>query len=48
MNFAGDLLDGFEVTRRGDRETGLDHVDPEAGELLRDLDLLGGVQRDAR
>ena len=45
---AGDRLDRLEVTRRGDRETGLDHVDPEPRQLLGDLHLLGGVQRDAR
>ena len=44
---AGDRLDRLEVAGRGDREAGLDHVDPEPGELLGDLDLLGGVQRDA-
>ena len=43
----GDRLDGLEVAGRGDREAGLDHVDAEAGELLRDLDLLLRVQRDA-
>jgi hypothetical protein len=41
-----DRLDGLEVTGRGDRKAGLDHVHAEAGELLRDLDLLLGVQRD--
>ena len=34
--------------RRGDRESSLDHVDAEPRELLRDLQLLGRVQRDAR
>ena len=43
----GDGLDGIEVTVGGDRETGLDHVDPEACELLGDLQLLGDVERDA-
>ena len=45
---SGDRLDGLEVAGRGDREAGLDHVHAEAGELLRDLDLLLRVQRDAR
>jgi hypothetical protein len=31
----------------GDREAGLDDVDVQARELARDLDLLGGVERDA-
>ena len=39
-------LHGLEVTGRGDREAGLDHVDPQARQLLGDLDLLGRVQRD--
>ena len=43
----GDRLDGVEVAVGGDREAGLDHVDPEAGELLGDLQLLGDVERDA-
>jgi hypothetical protein len=43
-----DRLDGLEVAGRGDREAGLDHIDAEARELLRDLDLLLRVQRDAR
>ena len=37
----------LEVARRGDREARLDHVDAQARELLRDLDLLLRVQRDA-
>ena len=44
LDLAGDLLDRLEVAGRGDREAGLDHVDAEAGELLGDLHLLGGVQ----
>ena len=32
---------GLEVTRRGDRESSLDHVDAEPRELLGDLQLLG-------
>ena len=43
---AGDRLDRLEVAGRGDREAGLDHVDAEPRQLLRDLDLLGRVQRD--
>ena len=38
----------LEVTRRRDRESSLDHVHAEPRELLRDLQLLGRVQRDAR
>ena len=45
---ARDLLHGFEVAGRGDRETGLDHVDAQARELLGDLQLLLRVQRDPR
>src|SRR5262249_38050228 len=48
LDVPGDRLDRLEVTGRGDREARLDHVDAQAGELLRDLDLLLGVQRDAR
>ena len=47
LDLAGDALDGLEVAGRGDREAGLDHVDAEPRELLGDLELLGGVQRDA-
>ena len=47
LDLAGDRLDGLEVAGRGDREAGLDHVHAEARELLRDLELLAGVQRDA-
>ena len=43
----GDRLHGFEVAVAGDREPGLDDVDPEARELLRDLELLADVERDA-
>ena len=43
----GDRLDGVEVAVGGDREPGLDHVDPEAGELFGDLQLFGDVERDA-
>jgi hypothetical protein len=41
-------LHRLEVARRRDREAGLDHVDSEARELVGDLELLCGVQRDAR
>ena len=43
----GDRLDRLEVARRGDREAGLDDVDAEARELVRDLQLLARVERDA-
>ena len=48
---ADGLADGLhrlEVALAGDREAGLDHVDAEASELLRDLELLADVERDAR
>ena len=48
VDVARDRLDGFEVTRRGDREARLDHVHAEPGELVRDLQLLGRVERDPR
>ena len=44
---AGDRLDRLEVAGRGDREAGLDHVDAQTRQLLGDLHLLGGVERDA-
>ena len=47
LDVAGDRLDRLEVAGRGDREAGLDHVDAQPRQLLGDLDLLGGVQRDA-
>ncbi len=43
-----DGLNGLEVTRRCDRETRLDHIDPQPRELLGDLQLFLLVQRDAR
>ena len=43
-----DRLDRLEVTVARDREAGLDHVDAEAGELLRDLELLADVEGDPR
>ena len=47
VNLARDRLHRLEVARRGDREARLDDVDAELRELLRDLELLGLVQRDA-
>jgi hypothetical protein len=44
----GDLADSLEIPDRGDREPRLDDVDLEPGELLGDLELLFGVERDAR
>ena len=46
LDLARDRLDGLEVAGRGDREAGLDHVDAQPRELLGDLELLLGVQRD--
>ena len=40
----GDRLDGLEVAVARDREPGLDDVDPEARELLGDLELLAHVE----
>ena len=45
---AGDGLDSLEIAGRGHCEAGLDHFDSEELELLRDLDLLVRLQRDAR
>jgi hypothetical protein len=42
----GDALDGLEVPRRGCGEARLDHVYARLGELLGDLQLVIGVQRD--
>ena len=39
-DLARDRLHGLEVAGRGDREAGLDDVDAEPRELVRDLDLL--------
>jgi hypothetical protein len=44
----GDGVDGVEVALAGDREPGLEVVDPQARQLLGDLELLADVQRDAR
>src|SRR5436190_1941486 len=48
LHLTGDRLDRLEVARARDREARLDHVDAQPGQLLRDLELLLGVQRDAR
>mmetsp|Transcript_14932 Transcript_14932/g.56703 ORF Transcript_14932/g.56703 Transcript_14932/m.56703 type:complete len:387 (+) Transcript_14932:815-1975(+) len=42
-----DLLDGLEVARRRDGEAGLDHVDAQARQLLRQRELLVRVHRAA-
>ena len=42
----GDRLDRLEVAVAGDREPGLDDVDAEASELLRDLELLDHIEGD--
>ncbi len=47
LDLTSDRLHGLEVAGARDREAGLDDVDPETGELLRDLELLAGVERDA-
>ena len=44
VDVARDPPDGLEVAGRGDREPGLDHVDAQPRELLRDLELLLGVE----
>ena len=46
VHLAGDRLDRLEVARRRDREAGLDDVDAQTRQLVRDLELLGRVQRD--
>ena len=43
-----DPPDGLEVARRGGREAGLDDIDLEAGQLARDVELLGRGQAGAR
>src|SRR5262245_12487712 len=48
VDLAGDRLHGLEVAVAGDREARLYDVDAQSRELLGDLQLLGGVQRDAR
>src|SRR5205814_8582177 len=47
LDFARDRLHGLEVAGRGDREAGLDDVRAQPRELVRDLDLLHAVERDA-
>ena len=42
----GDRLDRLEVALARDREAGLDHVDAESRQLLRDLELLADVEGD--
>jgi len=39
----GDFADRLEVAGRGDREAGLDHVDPQVGEGLGNLHLLAQI-----
>ena len=46
-NRAGDFADGFEVARRGDRKAGLDHVDAQIHQRLRDLQLFFEVHAAA-
>src|SRR5207253_2095636 len=48
FDLARDRLHRLEVTRRGDREPGLDHVHAQARELVGDLELLLLVERYAR
>ena len=48
LDLGRDRLDRLEVVGRGDREPGLDDVDAQPGELVRDLELLGPVQGSAR
>ena len=44
---AGDLAHGLEIARRGDRETGLDHVDAQFHQRVGDFHLLGQVHARA-
>jgi hypothetical protein len=48
LDLAGDGLHGLEVARRGDGEAALDDVDAQPRELVRDLELLLAIERDAR
>src|SRR5207249_3720819 len=48
LHGGSDLSNRAPLALGGDREAGLDHVDPEPRELLGDLDLLRARQRDAR
>ena len=47
-DLGGDRPHGLEVADRGDREPGLDDVDPERGQGAGDLELLGHVHARAR
>ncbi len=47
-HLGGDLLDRVEVAVADDRETGLDDINVEAGELARDLHFLAQVHGRAR
>jgi hypothetical protein len=46
LDLAGDPLDGLEVAGSRDRKARLDGVDPEAGQLVGDLELLRDIERD--
>ena len=46
LDLLGDRGHGRRVTGRRDRESRLDHVHSQPGELMRDLQLLLDVQRD--
>src|ERR1022692_113008 len=48
LNLLSDRLHRREVTRRAVREAGLDDVDLETCELMRDLELVLGIERDPR
>jgi len=40
MNLCRDVMHGLELARRSGGEAGLDRVDPDSGELLRDAELV--------
>jgi hypothetical protein len=46
-HLVGDALNGFKITGRGDRKTGLDEIDSEALELAGDGELFLGVHAAA-
>src|ERR1039458_2155835 len=48
LNLLGDRLHGREVTGRAVREAGLDDIDLETCELVRDLEFVLGIERDPR
>ena len=48
LHFLGDAAHRLEVARRGDRESGLDHVHSQPRELPGDVELLLDVQGRAR